>query len=167
MSERDGVWIDPRDDDESDAGDPVEAGQKLLASLPRHTRETLTRVGRAVVGPSVPNPLARELARDGPRSRGMFYWRGEPCDFSSAKDRYNLVSALWDFESQQPHVEREVGDVLEAVYGKKGVCSQTLRTARLQRLKNLCFHVNRFFRDKGIALDVKRRGSKIWLAELA
>src|SRR4051794_613286 len=118
MSNRNRFWVDPQDDDTSDAGDPDEAGQKFLESLTPEAREALTEAGPAEAGPNVPSPSADELPPDGPQPRGKFSWHGQSCDFSSAEYRYKLLEALWDSKSKKPYAERDVGEVVDAVYGK-------------------------------------------------
>jgi hypothetical protein len=165
MSRHNTRWLDP-DDDGSDAAEPYEAGQQFLKSLSRRAREAIERVSTAEVDANTHSQPGDESPLDGPQPKGQFYWRGKPCDFSRAKDRYKLLEALWDDGSKKPHAERDVGEVLDAVYGKDKVGNLASVTVKLKRLKNLRHHVRGVFLDKGIALDVECRGGKIWLAVL-
>lgn len=166
MGRRNSYWVDPREDDGSDAGDPFEAGQEFLRSVCRGTREAIEGVRAVEAGPGTSEHSGDGPTLHGPQPRLQFYWHGQRCDFRHAEDRYALVTALWDAVSGAPHAERDRDEVLDVLYGEDEEGTKTEAKRRQGRLKNLRLHVGKAFLDAGIALRVGCGGGKVWLEEL-
>ena len=166
MSRHNKYRVDPHDDDASDAGDPLVAGQEFLKSLSRSAREAITHAGTAVAGLGNPGHSGDGPTLHGPQPRLQFFWHGRRCEFRNAEDRYVLVTALWNTDTGEPYAERDLDEVLDALYGEDEEGSKRAATLRRGRLKNLRFHVGQVFLNKGIPLAVRCGGGKLWLEEL-
>ena len=166
MSGHESIPTEPPDDDESDAGDPFEAGRSFLASLSTRARLRFAGLGTAEAGRGVRDLPVERRELHGPQARFLFHWRGRRCDFSNASDRYSLVRALWDSGSGNPHAECDLDEVLDAVYGEDREGTKKSMKSRMNRLKNLMYHVKRALLQAGLAVTVRHRGGKVWLEEL-
>lgn len=134
---------------------------EFLSWLPQHTQDVL-RSGPPALAREADSLQGKEANHrggnqtlKGPAGRNIFRLYGVTIDFGRAILRYRLVEELWNSKASCPRRERDVEDVIEAIWGERATTDNAFR--------DLCFQVRKAFREAAVPLSVKQTGGKVWL----